>query len=157
MTHHDANRVKAPIERLALLDALRGFALLGILFVNMTWFTGFAVLPADRRAEMTTAPADAVTAWLIHFLVDGKFWSLFALLFGAGAAVQWARAQARGDDCTRLFLRRSFALIFIGLLHAVFLWFGDIVSLYAVVGLALLLFRRCSDRARDFGRHRARR
>ena len=61
----------AAADRIDLLAALRGFALLGIMFVNMTWFTGFAVLGVEQRAELGTAAIDAVTYWVVHFAVDG--------------------------------------------------------------------------------------
>ena len=147
MSRRDAPRPIASGERIVVLDALRGFALFGILFVNMTWFTGYAVLSPDQRQALGTAGIDGVASWLIHFLVDSKFWSLFALLFGVGAAIQYARASARGDAFERLFARRVAVLLFIGLLHAVFFWFGDIISLYAVAGFAILFCRRWSNRA----------
>ncbi|MHC4991474.1 MAG: DUF418 domain-containing protein, partial [Planctomycetota bacterium] len=140
-------KTDVPADRLVLLDALRGFALLGIMFVNMTWFTGFAVLGPDRRAALGTGRIDAITAWLVHFAVDGKFWSLFALLFGVGFGLLAQRADQRGERFSSQYARRMQALLAIGLIHAIFVWFGDIVSLYAAVALALLLFRRCSERA----------
>lgn len=143
----DAPRPTTAGERIVVLDALRGFALFGILFVNMTWFTGYAVLSPEQRQALGTAGIDGVVSWLIQFLVNNKFWSLFALLFGIGAAVQYDRAKTRGDAFERLFARRVAVLLFIGLLHAVFIWFGDIISLYAVAGFAILLFRRWSGRA----------
>ena len=134
-----------PRERSTLLDALRGVALLGIMLVNMTWFTGYAVLDGDARAALGTEPIDAVTGWLVLFGVEGKFWSLFALLFGVGFAIQLQRAERTGTPATGRFAARMAALLAIGLAHAVLLWFGDIVSLYAVVGFALLLFARSSN------------
>ena len=135
-----------PTERLRLLDAMRGFALLGILFVNLTWFTGFAVLSPEERVALGTESIDAIVYWLINVLVDSKFWTLFALLFGVGIAIQSERAQQRGVAFAPLFVRRMLILLLIGLAHAVFIWFGDIVSLYAFVGLGLLLFLRCDER-----------
>ena len=134
-------------ERIALLDVLRGFALFGILFVNMTWFTGYAVIGADERAALGTQGIDSVSAFLIHVFVDSKFWSFFALLFGVGFAIQCRRAQAGSVAFAPYYSRRMIVLFAIGLIHAVIIWFGDIVSLYAVTGLVLLLFGRASDRA----------
>ncbi len=133
-------------ERITSLDALRGVALFGILFVNMTWFTGFAVMSPEERAGLGTKAIDDVVYWLVHCLVDGKFWSLFALLFGVGFAVQ----LERGATPAR-FVRRMTILLVIGLLHAIFVWFGDIVSLYAAIGFTLLLFARCRARALVIG------
>ena len=147
MTETSSLGPRSTADRVVLIDALRGIALLGILFMNMTWFTGFAVLSGGQRLALGTAGIDAPVDWLIHFLVEGKFWSLYALLLGVGAAVLRDRAEARGDDFGGLFRRRMMVLLLIGLTHAVLVWFGDIVSLYAVVGLALPLFVRCSSRA----------
>ncbi len=133
-------------ERIATLDILRGFALLGILFGNLTWFTGFAVLSPAQRVALGTESIDRAAACWIHFAIDAKFYSLFSLLFGVGFAIQEERARRAGAAFAPLYLRRSIVLLAIGLAHAVFLWFGDIVSLYAVVGVALLFFRRCSER-----------
>ncbi len=129
-------------ERIPSLDAMRGVALFGILFVNMTWFTGFAVMSSEERAGLGTQAIDDVVYWLVHCFVDGKFWSLFALLFGVGFAVQ----LERGATPAR-FVRRMTILLVIGLLHAIFVWFGDIVSLYTATGFILLLFARCRARA----------
>ena len=103
-----------------------------------------------QRAALGTEGIDAFTSWWIRFAVDGKFYPLFALLFGVGVAVQLRRAGARrpepsgeGGFRTR-FRRRMAVLMVIGLLHATLLWFGDILSLYAVVGFVLLAFLRKS-------------
>jgi uncharacterized protein len=141
-------RVPVPLsgaQRTLFLDSLRGFALVGILFVNLTWFTGYAVLSAAQRDAFATAAVDGPVYFLVHVLVDGKFWSLFALIFGVGFAIQAELAKRTGDDFARRYARRMAGLLALGLLHAVFVWFGDIVSLYAVVGVWLLLFRRSSD------------
>jgi len=130
-------------ERIELLDVLRGFALFGILFVNLTWFTGYAALDQASRA---TLPTDGLVASAIHFAFDGKFYSLFALLFGVGVALQAQRSEARGRSFAPLFARRTAWLFVIGAAHATLLWFGDILSLYAVAALPLLLFLRRSQR-----------
>ena len=86
--------------------------------------------------------ADQVTHFLVHFFVEGKFYSIFSFLFGFGFALQIARAEERGDSRASLFKRRLFWLLVIGLLHAYLLWSGDILSIYAVMGLVLILFRK---------------
>ena len=139
----------APIdggERLSVLDVLRGVAIVGILIGNMVVFSGFGFLSPSERAELPLANANAIAMFLIHLLVDGKFYSLFSLLFGFGFALQMRRAQSKGHDFPVLFRRRLLALFLIGLLHAVFLWAGDILMLYAMLGLLLLPLRNMSDR-----------
>ena len=135
-----------PGQRIRVLDSLRGFALFGIMFVNMTWFTGFfAVFIPGQSVQLTTLSVDVPVYWLIDVLVAGKFWSLFALLFGVGMQLSWSKGEKSGQ--VWLVVRRLTSLLLIGLGHAVFIWFGDIVSLYAATGFALLLFHRASNRA----------
>ena len=136
-------------QRCAPLDALRGFSLLGIMFVNFTWFTGFAVLIQTQPslfAEHGTLELDRLVERWVTILVDSKFWSIFALLFGAGMAMQWKRMWPR-LDAYRLLRRRLATLLLVGLLHGTVVWFGDIISLYAVVGFVWLLFATASTTA----------
>jgi uncharacterized protein len=133
-------------ERIDLLDALRGLAICGILFGNMQWFSGYGMMP-PAVAEQSATLADQITHFLVHFFIEGKFYSIFSFLFGFGFALQIARSEERGDFKARLFKRRLFWLLVIGLLHAYLLWAGDILSIYAVTGFLLLLFRRKSDAA----------
>lgn len=141
-----ARPVDAP-ERLALLDVLRGFALFGVFTSNLNlWFSGRVFLPPERIKPMMDAPANAVAAYLFSFFVFGKFISMFAFLFGLGFAIQMIRADGRGASIVPLYARRLGAMLFIGLGHMFAIWYGDILSWYAVVGFALLLFRRRGDR-----------
>ena len=131
-------------ERLEILDVLRGLAVCGILIGNMQWFSGYGMMPPILVEQ---APlADKVTAFLVHFLVEGKFYSIFSFLFGFGFALQIARAGDRGDTNASTFKRRLFWLLVIGLLHAYLLWAGDILSIYALMGFVLLLFRNTSNK-----------
>ena len=128
-------------ERIEIVDVLRGMAVGGILIGNMQWFSGYGMMPAALEAQVPLA--DQITHFLVHFLVEGKFYSIFSFLFGFGFALQIARAE--GDTNASVFKRRLFWLLVIGLLHAYLLWAGDILSIYAVTGFVLLLFRRVSD------------
>src|SRR5687767_11439626 len=132
-------------ERIEILDVLRGLAICGILIGNMQWFSGYGMMP-PAMAELSPI-ADRVTYFLVHFLVEGKFYSIFSFLFGFGFALQIARAEQRGDFKASLFKRRLFWLLVIGLLHAYLLWAGDILSIYAVMGFLLILFRRKTNRS----------
>jgi uncharacterized protein len=126
-------------ERSALLDALRGFALLGVLAANMISFSGALIAHTD------TSRAASVAAFGLDWLVHGKFYSIFSLLFGVGFALQIARIEARGESLI-LYVRRLAILFLIGLAHLVFLYRGDILVLYALVGLVLILCRRLDSR-----------
>jgi uncharacterized protein len=138
-------RPVTPDERIPLLDVLRGFAIGGILIGNMQWFSGYGMTPHVLIEGWPVG--ERMTHFLVHFLVDGKFYSIFSFLFGFGFALQIARAAERGDAKARLFKRRLFWLLVIGLLHAYLLWAGDILSIYAVTGFLLLLFRKKSNRS----------
>ena len=135
----------APAERLFPLDALRGLALLGILLVNMAVFTSpmLFTLPGLRPDEHFTR-ADRVALGIVDGLASTKFYNLFAFLFGTGFAIQMIRAEQRGADVGRLFVRRFLALLGIGLVHAFLIWSGDVLVTYALTGFFLLLCRRCS-------------
>jgi len=130
-----------PHERIEVVDILRGFAIFGILAVNLLWFAhpfyidGAGIQPGSGMV-------DRGARWLINFFFLGKFYSLFSFLFGFGMAVQMVRAEARGAPFVQLYGRRLCVLLGIGLCHAVFLWAGDILVSYAILGFALLLFRR---------------
>lgn len=132
--------VAAP-ERIAEMDVLRGFALLGILLMNAEFFfrpMQGIYLGLDR----SLTGADAVAAWLVMTLVQGKFYTLFSMLFGMGFALQLERAAARGAEFGGVYTRRLVALAVFGLVHGLLIWAGDILLPYALVGFTLLLFRR---------------
>jgi uncharacterized protein len=132
-------------ERIELLDVLRGMAICGILIGNMQWFSGYGMMPAEVAPVATTL--DNVVQFLVHFVVEGKFYSIFSFLFGFGFAMQIARAEERGDTRAIVFKRRLFWLLVIGFAHGFLLWAGDILSVYAWMGFILLLFRRKPDRS----------
>ncbi|MEO5906994.1 MAG: DUF418 domain-containing protein [Saprospiraceae bacterium] len=133
-------------ERFELLDVLRGFALLGVLLANMATHSGYFFLSESQQQSFSTAPADSVTIWWLHFLVEGKFYSLFSLLFGIGFALQMKRSVELQSNFSGRYSRRLFILFLIGLLHAVFFYVGDILTVYAITGFFLLLFRKASDK-----------
>ncbi|MBB4826762.1 uncharacterized protein HNO89_004044 [Sporosarcina luteola] len=127
------------MKRINVLDALRGFALLGILLVNINFFNeslmtiNYGGLPVEGWLNKTI---DTLTV----LFVNGKFMLLFAFLFGYGAVILYRNAEAAGKKFTWMFVKRMLALLLFGILHAVFLWYGDILSIYAIVGLIFLMF-----------------
>lgn len=134
-------------DRIDVLDALRGFALLGIIVVNVRAWAGWYTFQPAERAAVSGGPT---SAWWYDFLltsiVEGKFYTIFSFLFGLGFALQLSRLQRRGLDGIRIFRRRLLVLLAIGLIHMTFLWEGDILTLYALLGLLLPLFTGWSDR-----------
>lgn len=129
-------------ERVVALDMMRGFSLLGIFIVNMlafhspfyyidpyTWFQ----VPADKEAFQ----------W-IDIVVQGSVYPLFSMLFGYGLAMQYEKTMERGTSFRNLALRRLFVLLGFGIIHAFFIWSGDILITYAISGLLLMWVLRLS-------------
>jgi uncharacterized protein len=135
-------------ERIAAIDILRGFALFGVFLVNMPLFVG----PLDaffqwRQNYLWLSEANRLTLFLLHVFAQGKFYTLFSFLFGAGFGLQLLRVRERDPEgFPRVFRRRLAVLLVIGLLHLFFVWWGDVLHLYALLGFALLLFRERPDK-----------
>ena len=147
MTGKDAAAPASATDRIEAIDALRGFALLGILFANLPYWAGapFAQ-PADAAVIFGNVSPEAFGAFF-NGVLDGKFYTLFSLLFGLGFALQLERLERRGADGLRVFRRRMAALLLIGCVHIFLIWDGDILTLYAALGFVLPLFRKASERA----------
>lgn len=135
-----------PSERYVILDALRGFALLGICLANYPEFSLYTFQSADVAASMPSAGVDRIVRFLQYVFIDGKFYTLFSLLFGMGFSIIISHAEQKGNGAFRLFYRRMAVLLAIGFLHLMFIWSGDILMLYALMGMVLPLFRNVSNR-----------
>lgn len=133
-------------ERLLTLDILRGFALVGILFVNFEFLAYPAAVAPDYSRTAFPGVADRAAAWLVQCSCDGKFILIFSFLFGYGLHLQMSRDAVAGDSPLSRYRRRLSGLLLIGLLHAVFLFVGDILVTYALLGFPLLLFRNARPR-----------
>jgi len=127
-------------ERIATLDILRGISLLGILLVNM--FAFYLPMPYIDLASWFTTPSDMVWQQNLDIYVQSSFYPLFAMLFGYGLAMQWKKAQSREQNFYTIGLRRLSVLFVFGFLHAVLIWWGDILMTYAFCGIFLLLLLR---------------
>jgi uncharacterized protein len=130
-----------PSDRITSLDALRGFALLGILVINIRVFS----MPEQTLLNPTVygdfTGLDYWTWFLGHVFAQAKFITLFSALFGAGVLLFVESKEEKGQDAARLHLRRTAVLIAIGLLHAYLLWYGDILVTYGLTGIFLLFVR----------------
>ena len=135
----------APAERIETLDVLRGFALFGILLVNMALFSR-PIYELMLGGQAWGTQVDVVLDWVVRILAEGSFYPLFSFLFGLGAALQMKRFEERGAGFVSLYVRRLLVLLGIGLGHAFLLWEGDILVLYSVMGFLLLAFCRCQPR-----------
>ena len=137
----------SPTERIYTLDVARGFALLGILIMNMPGFANSFFVEADG-SHLWSAPVDRTAEVVRDMLFSGKFNSMFSLLFGIGFTIQFARMQELSPShATQLYLRRLLVLLAFGLVHAMVFWPGDVLHVYAALGLLLLLvLRHAGDR-----------
>lgn len=132
--------------RIKVLDALRGFAVFGILMMNVRVFSGYSFAPDETTGQLMLARWDYIFNWLHIVFFNGKFYTLFSLLFGISFAIQMQKGTNRQRSFTHHFARRLFFLLLIGIIHLWGIWFSDIVSLYAVCGYLLLLFRGFSEK-----------
>jgi uncharacterized protein len=132
-------------DRIVAVDAVRGFALLGIVVVHMVEQYLGAPPPASRPNFAIFSARDAVAQAVDGILFIGKFFPMFALLFGASFFIQMERAARKGIAFERRFLWRLAILFAIGMLHHL-IYRGDILSIYAMLGVPLVLFYRASDR-----------
>ena len=130
----------SPAERINSIDVLRGLAMLGVLIAFAVWNLGGP--PSSQLSSF-----DKILELVLGVVVDAKAYTLLAFLFGVGFSIQMVRAEASGSSIVPVYVRRLFALMAIGLTHALLLRNGDILVPYATMGFVLLLFRNVSDRA----------
>src|SRR6516225_8854140 len=130
----------AESQRIKLIDALRGVALLGILLMNIP---GFA-MPNYFSESFKSDPTN-INFWLnavITVFFAGKMRALFGMVFGAGVLLFVSKKEQTGRPVTGLFYRRMIWLVLFGLIHAhLILWIGDILYLYGFCGMLVYLFR----------------
>ncbi|RAS06170.1 DUF418 domain-containing protein [Ensifer adhaerens] len=133
-------------DRIDDVDALRGFALLGILLVNIMAFAS-----AFYGLEISDPAFGGILDRSVHFVIalffEMKFYLLFSFLFGYSFTLQMRSAEKSGEAFVPRLLRRQMGLWLIGLAHAVLLFHGDILTTYAVLGIVLLMLRNRSDGA----------
>ncbi|SFR60071.1 DUF418 domain-containing protein [Halorubrum sodomense] len=130
-----------PSERITSLDALRGFALLGILVINIRVFSMPEQTLLNPNVYGDFTGLDYWTWFVGHVFAQSKFITIFSALFGAGVLMFIESKEEKGQDAVRLHLRRTAVLIAIGLLHAYLLWYGDILVTYGLTGIFLLFVR----------------
>ena len=136
----------AGLERLDAVDTLRGFALLGILVMNIY---AYAMPFAAYNNPLAYGGATGIDygTWIVtHLFFDQKFMPLFSMLFGAGLVLMHQRAEVKGVAFRGIYYRRQLWLLVIGAVHGYLLWFGDILFHYALCGLLLYPLRRRSPK-----------
>ncbi len=131
-------------ERITTLDVLRGVAICGMLFANILFFA----FPATSRNLMAegAGAADRLVALFVGLFVDGKFYTLFSILFGVGLALQSLRAAERDRPFVGVYVRRLVILILFGLAHGLLFSSPDILAFYAAVAFVALAFRNLRPR-----------
>lgn len=132
-------------ERIGEVDVIRGFALFGVLWMNLV-VHGELAIPGEVIAALPTAAIDKWITPLGAWLAEGKAQCLFSILFGFGFAILSQRAEARGVDARALYLRRLLILLVIGIVDMCLIWMGDILHAYALMGILLMLTRQWSGK-----------
>jgi uncharacterized protein len=135
-----------PKERIEVLDAIRGFALLGILMVNMPlMYEPISKIISGGSGDNLTL-SDMLSESFIKFFFEGKFFLIFSMLFGYGFFVFLQKTAESNSSVLSLYRRRLFILLLFGIAHIVLLWGGDVLFVYSIFGFLLLLFRKSSDK-----------
>ncbi|HEU4781124.1 MAG TPA: DUF418 domain-containing protein [Steroidobacteraceae bacterium] len=135
------------LERVEVMDVLRGVALFGVFLVNFTVFSSASIMSTEQQLlSLPLAPLDLALFDVLRWLFFDKANTVFAFLFGLGFYLQAQRLEVRGIDFEELYKRRLVVLLIIGLAHFFFLWTWDILHVYAIAGFLLLPLRRLSNR-----------
>lgn len=136
-------------KRIHEIDAVRGFALAGILVANIEFLSdpGLLVATSGAGAHEGGGPVH----FLVQVLVATKFYVIFSFLFGYSFTLQMRSAERAGASVRARTFRRCLGLFVIGALHGLLLWVGDILTLYAALGLSLLAVRRIKARTAVIG------
>jgi uncharacterized protein len=139
----EQNTISTPLQRITVIDALRGFALLGVILTHMWQHYSIFSFGLEPR-EPLFASMDESVRWLMQNVVMGKFINIFAFLFGLSFFIQMDRASKKGIDFRKRFLWRMVILFVIGMIGTMF-YTGDILSLYAVFGVLMVFLYKVKN------------
>ena len=139
-------RATLPTQRLQELDVWRGFALLGVCVVNFA-AANADLLTSERADALSTAGFDWRMNGLLSIFLANKAHTIFSFMFGVGVAIIVERASRSNTSSTGLLVRRMLVLLGFGWLHYLLIYSGDILHVYALLGLVLIVVRPLSDRA----------
>jgi len=129
-----------PGARVHIIDAIRGLAILGILFANIQSWSGYKYVSFQTIETLPLYHLDALFIHLNSWLVGGKFYAIFSILFGAGFGLQYIKNQSVQPPFIKKYRRRLCFLLMFGVCHAL-LWSGDILTLYALLAFVLVMLR----------------
>lgn len=145
MNEDKTNQYLSSAKRILYLDILRGIAIFFIFLVNIQYLSGTHYYSDAAASNFATAKLDYALTVLIFTFINGKFYYLFSILFGIGFAIQYQNVKNNTQKFTPFFRRRMMGLLVIGGVHMIFIWSGDILTLYALLGMALIWFRCSND------------
>lgn len=136
----------APVQikdREVFMDVLRGIAILGIFIANLQFMSYYS---ASFNGSYTYPSLDKKMAFLHAMFIEGKFYSIFSLLFGWGIALQMSRSKLSETAVAKFIRRRLWFMILLGGIHLFFIWIGDIVLFYGLIGFILVALRKKSNK-----------
>ncbi|MGI9290438.1 MAG: DUF418 domain-containing protein [Gammaproteobacteria bacterium] len=131
-------------QRIHNIDAIRGFAVFGILLANIQSWSGYRFLPYTFIDKLGYEEYDLPLFQLNMLLVDSKFYAIFSILFGVGFGLQWLKKQESATTFLPIYRRRMLFLLLFGVCHAL-IWSGDILTLYALLAFVVIALRNLSD------------
>lgn len=135
-------QTKSPQQRIIAIDLLRGFALLGILLMNIASFSMPDIAYYNPTAFGNELNSNHLIYSLTHLFVDQKIMAIFSMLFGASVMLLTNKLEQKEQGTFRVYFLRNFWLLIIGLIHSIFIWSGDILVIYALCSFALYFLRR---------------
>ena len=133
----------SPAERLPAIDLARGVALLGVALVNVHAFA--SVWSSVYGLDLAKSSADVAAEYVNAVLFTHRSYPVLAFLFGVGLAWQWQRLPEHART-PKVLRARLWALLLIGVAHGLLLWPGEVLTVYALMGLVLVTIVRFSDR-----------
>ena len=130
-------------ERIDFLDVLRGIAIFGIFLANLQWFS-FSFLHLDGKYIFPSV--DYKLSFIYAFFIDGKFYTIFSILFGWGLALQLKRTINKPISGKIFLIRRLLYMMLLGAIHLLLIWEGDIILFYGITGFFVIAMRNLSTK-----------
>ncbi len=133
----------SPVNRIEILDVLRGLSLIGVLIANIAIFSGYLFVPFTDLKEMSMSGLNNILMTFSFYVISGKFYPIFCMLFGIGMYLQFQKHKEKGS--VKFFVKRLITLMLIAAVHQT-IWPGDVVFIYAIFGFFLIPFKNSSPK-----------